>query len=262
MENNLLFEKKDHIAKITLNRPERLNAFTPEMIEAWAAALEESRDDDDIRVIIVTGAGRAFCSGGDVKRMGERKDASALDRKNVLWKSIHRIPLLLEQIDKPVIASLNGLATGAGLDMALMCDLRIAAKSARFSEAYANVGIVPGDGGAYYLPRLIGISKALELFWTREWVSADEALRIGMVNRVVPDEELEKETMSLAEKIAKAAPLAIRMTKRAVYQSINIDLRTHLDMISSHMVITGLSKDHREAVQSFLEKREPKFIGE
>lgn len=263
MGNDLIFEKNGAVSKITLNRPGQLNAFTPEMIDNWVLALEESQRDDTIRVIIVTGAGRAFCSGGDIKKMGERQDASALDRKNTLWKHIHRVPLLLyEQIDKPVIASLNGLAAGAGLDMALMCDLRIAAQSARFAETYANVGIVPGDGGAYFLPRLVGIAKALEMFWTREWVTAEEALRIGLVNRVVPDEDLESETMALAEKIAGAAPLAITLTKRAVYQGMSVDLRTHLDTISSHMVVTNLSKDHREAVQAFIEKRKPVFTGE
>lgn len=259
--SELLFKIDNGIATITLNRPEKLNAFTNDMLNDWVEALKTCRDNPDVRVVILTGAGRAFCSGGDVKNMGDRGEPTPLERKNNLWRNIHRIPKLLEEIDKPVIASLNGLATGAGLDMALMCDLRIAADIARFAEFYIKVGIVPGDGGAYYLPRLVGTSKALELLWLADFVDAQEALRIGMINKVVPAEQLEEETYKWARKLADGPSVAIRLTKRAVYQSIRTDLNTHLDLISSHMAVVTATEDHREAVEAFREKRNPNFRG-
>ncbi len=198
-QTHLIFSVKDHVATITLNRPESLNAFSVPMIRAWIAALEECRDRDDVRVIVVTGAGRAFCAGGDVRAMEQRRGflaqgeaeldtySTPLAVKDSLWKLIQRIPLTLESIDKPVIAAINGDAVGAGLDMALMCDLRLAAEGARLSEGYVRVGIVPGDGAAYFLPRLVGPAKALELLLTGDRVTAREAERIGLINKVVPE---------------------------------------------------------------------------
>ncbi|MHB1126645.1 MAG: enoyl-CoA hydratase/isomerase family protein [Bacillota bacterium] len=270
---DLLFEKADGVATITLNRPERRNAFSQDMIRMWVDALEEARDDNEIKVVVLTGAGDAFCSGGDVKAMaegrgffeGDQPGSSgvpiALERKNNLWRLIHRVPLTLQDLDKPVIASVNGAATGAGCDMALMCDLRIASEKARFGETYVNVGLVPGDGGAYFLPRLIGLPRALELLWTGRMIDAWEAEKIGLVNRVVPVDQLKEATMELAGKIARGPSIAIRMIKRAVYQGLTSDLRTSLDMISSHMAIVLESEDHQEGVRSFVEKRPPQFKG-
>src|SRR5512139_1717085 len=187
MTDQLQFSIDDGIARIVLNRPERLNAFNFEMIDAWIAALERCRTDDAIKVVMVTGAGEAFCSGGDIVEMGDRLQQTPEQRKNELFNRIERIPLALEDLDKPVIAVVNGVATGAGLDMALMCDIRYAAESARFAETYVKVGLVPGAGGAHFLPRLVGPAKALELFLTGEFLDADEALRIGIVNKVFPD---------------------------------------------------------------------------
>ena len=210
---DLLFEVKDHIATITLNRPEAYNAFSEEMITEWIKALETVRDQDDIRVVIVKGNGKSFCAGGDIKAMqaGEgffksEEDISStgLARKNSLWKKIQRIPLLLEEIDKPVIAQVHGFAMGAGLDMALMCDIRIAAKSTKISESYINVGIVPGDGGAYYLPKLIGLDKALDMFWTARVLTADEAKDLGVVTFVVEDEELDALYVALRKGVSKS----------------------------------------------------------
>ena len=198
---DLLFEVKNNIATITLNRPERMNAFSEEMILNWIQALEKVRDDDDIRVVIVKGNGKAFCAGGDIKAMTAGKGffesqdditSTAMARKNSLWKRVQRVPLLLEEIDKPVIAQMHGFAMGAGLDMGLMCDIRIAAESAKFSESYVNVGIVPGDGGAYFLPRLVGIDQALDMLWTARVLGAQEAKEKGLVTFVVPDEELDQ----------------------------------------------------------------------
>ena len=170
------------IGRILLNRPERMNAFTMEMIDAWVDALEQCRTDSNVKVIVVTGAGKAFCSGGDIIEMTERLEQSPTDRKAELFQRIQRIPLKLEDIDKPVIAAINGAATGAGFDLALMCDLRYASDTARFAETYLNVGLVPGAGGAFFLPRVVGLAKALDLFLTGEFIDAEEALRIGVVS--------------------------------------------------------------------------------
>ncbi len=185
----LLYTIDEGVATITLNRPERLNAFDEEMIELWVDALGDARQNEAVQVIVVTGAGRAFCSGGDVGGMAGRAPRTGLEHKRWLER-IHRVPLTLEQIDKPVIAALNGPAVGAGLDMALMCDLRYAAAGIRVSEGYVKVGLIPGDGGSYFLPRLVGTARALELLWTGDPIDADQAERIGLVNRVVPADEL------------------------------------------------------------------------
>src|SRR4051795_9070464 len=232
MSEQLLFSVTDGIARITLNRPERMNAFTFEMIDAWTAALQRCRTDDAIKVVLLTGAGSAFCSGGDIVEMGDRLQHTPEQRKNELFNRIERIPLALEDLDKPVIAVVNGVATGAGMDMALMCDIRYAAESARFAETYVKVGLVPGAGGAHFLPRIVGTAKALELFWTADFVDAAEALRVGLVSKVLPDSELMPFVRSVAAKIAAAPALSVRFIKRAVQQGMRNDLRTSLDLIS------------------------------
>jgi len=258
--SDLLYEVKDKIATITLNRPDKLNAFTGPMIDAWAKALAEAQADDDVNVVVVTGAGRAFCAGGDVARMRETKP-TPLENKNQLWENIHRVPRTLEAMDKPVIAMVNGLAVGAGMGMCLMCDVRIASDEARFSTGYVRVGLVPGDGDTYFLPRLVGAAKALELLWTADFVDAQEALRLGIVNRVVPAGDLAQQTRAFAEQLAGGPQIPIRMIKRLVYQSLRLDLRTHLDLVSSHMAVVRETADHAEGVAAFKEKRTPKFQG-
>jgi enoyl-CoA hydratase/carnithine racemase len=258
--SDLLYEKKDKIATITLNRPDKLNAFTGPMIEAWAKSLADAQADPDVNVVIVTGSGRAFCAGGDVARMGQG-EPTQLDHKNNLWEGVHRVPKTLETLDKPVIAMVNGLAVGAGMGMTVMCDVRFAAASARFSTGYVRVGLVPGDGDTYFLPRLVGPAKALELLWTADFIEAPEALRLGIVQRVAPDAELRDATYAFARQIADGPQVPIRMIKRLVYQSMRLDLRTHLDLVSSHMAIVRQTADHKEGVAAFTEKRAPKFQG-
>jgi 2-(1,2-epoxy-1,2-dihydrophenyl)acetyl-CoA isomerase len=256
----LRYAKQDGIATITLNRPDKLNAFTVAMIDAWVARLREAQSDPAVHVVVVTGAGRAFCAGGDMAQLGTEAPA-ALDHKRFLWEHVQQIPLTLEAMDKPVIAMVNGVAAGAGMDMALMCDLRFASDQARFAESYVKVGLVPGDGGAWFLPRLVGLDRALELMWTGDLIDAAEAFRIGVVTRVFPADELTTQTYAFAARLAAGPPLAIRMIKRAACQGLRTDLRTSLDLISSHLALVIQSNDHQEGVRAFQQKRPPQFHG-
>lgn len=264
---DLLYEVKDHLARITMNRPEHLNCFSEEMIHLWTKALEDVRDREDIYAVLLSGNGKAFCAGGDVKAMAagdgffESHDdisSTALARKNSLWRGIQRIPLILEEIDKPVVAKIQGAAVGAGLDMALMCDVRIAAESATMSESYFNAGIVPGDGGAYFLPRLVGLDKALDMFWTAKVLKGAEAERIGLVTHVVPDDQLDDYVEQYMQKLLDAPQTAMRLTKRAIYQSEQSSLRVSLDMVSSFMGIVTELDDYRTRTAALVEQLEKK----
>jgi enoyl-CoA hydratase/carnithine racemase len=251
----LLDKDRDGVATLTLNRPEKYNAFTKDMIVLWARLLAECEEDPAVRVIVLTGAGKAFCSGGDIGAQKERAKNDALERKDFLFRHVHKIARTMGQMDKPVIAAINGAARGAGLDMALMCDLRVMAESATLAESYIDVGLIAGDGGTYYLPRLIGVARALELFWTGRVVGAAEAERIGMVSRAVPDAELMPVTRQLARSIAAQPFEAVRAYKRAVYQGMTMSLDAHLDMVSSHTSILRDTPEHRQRVEAFLQRR-------
>jgi len=273
--NHLIYQKDGYIARIILNRPEKYNAFSLPMIRKWAEALQDAQEDQTIRVIVVTAKGKAFSAGGDIDAMldgkgfvgcddqGESWGDKAIDRKRALTNHIHKIALTLDLMDKPVICGINGVAVGAGLDMALMCDIRIAAEDAQLSAGYVKAGIVPGDGGAFYMPRLVGVAKALEILWTGDFISAYEAEKIGMVNKVVPIQELEQATLEMARKIADSPPVCVQMIKRAVYSAQRTnDLRTALDLISSHMAIVTEMSDHKEGLVALKEKRKPIFTGD
>lgn len=260
-EPHVLYQVEGPIAWILLNRPEVKNTFSEEMITLWREFLERARTDEQVRVVVVTGKGEAFCSGGDIRDMAGGK-LRLWEMKRFLWEGVHRIALALEDLDKPVIAAINGAAMGAGLDMAMMCDLRICSERAKLSESYILLGLVPGDGGAYLLPKLVGLGKALELLLTGDVISPEEALRIGLVNQVVPHDRLMEEAKRLAEKIASRPPLAVRMMKRAVYQAQSSTLRSHLDYISSQLALLSETRDHQEAARAFVEKRRPVFKGE
>ena len=247
---DLICEVHNHLARITLNRPKQLNCFSEEMIRLWTEALEDVRDNDDVYALLLSGNGKAFCAGGDVKAMAagdgffeshEDISSTALARKNSLWKGIQRIPLLLEEIDKPVVAKIHGAAVGAGLDMALMCDVRIAGESASMSESYFNAGIVPGDGGAYFLPSLVGRDKAL-----------------GLVTHCVPDAELDAFVDQYMEKLLEAPQQAMRLTKRAVVQGEQSSLRASLDLISSFMGIVTELDDYRQRTSALVAKMQRK----
>lgn len=247
----------DGVALLELNRPDRLNAFNRQMISEWREALTQIADDPRVRVLVLTGAGRAFCAGGDADEMIEMQSATSLERKAYMWSNIQKIPLAMERLEQPVIAAVNGTARGAGLDMALMCDLRICGASSTFAESYINMGLISGDGGTWFLPRVIGISHALELLWTGRVVAADEAERIGLVNRVVADADVLSEALTLARQIAAQPPEAVSLMKRAVYQGRTGTLAGHLDMISSHMSVVFDTPEFRERLRAFHARRKP-----
>jgi enoyl-CoA hydratase/carnithine racemase len=251
---------EEQVATILLNRPDRMNAFTLDMVDQWAASLRRAEGDDDVRVVIVTGAGGAFCSGVDLDEFkGEAR--TPLQEKQLLADRVHQVAFEMDAMSKPVIAAVNGVAVGAGMDMSLMCDLRFAAESARFSEGYVRVGLVPGDGGCYYLPRIVGTAAALRLLWTGEFIDAAEAQRLGLVSEVFPDDELLEQVRAFAVRLAQQAPVAVQMIKRAVRGAERHDLRTALDLISSHQAIVTATRDSTEAFAAFRERRPPVFEG-
>lgn len=261
MADELLFEKSGAIATITLNRPEKLNAFHNVMLADWAAALKECQADDAVAVVILTGAGRAFCSGGDLGTMGEVDGNAALYIGDYLRDNVHPVARAVDALQKPYLCAVNGVATGAGMDMALMTDIRYAARSARFAETYIKVGLIPGDGGAFLLPRLVGLTKALELLWTGDFVGAEEAERLGIVSKVFDDDQLMDGVLGLAERLAAGPRIAIRLMKQAVYRSLQMDFLGALDNVAGPMGVAFNTDDHREAVQAFAQKRPPEFTG-
>ncbi|WP_370517722.1 enoyl-CoA hydratase/isomerase family protein [Mycolicibacterium sp. P9-22] len=248
------------MATITLNRPAKKNAFTFEMLDEWAQHLHFCQAADDVRVVVMTGSGGSFCAGVDFDSL-DATERSPLQEKRQLQERVHQVALALEAIDKPVIAAVAGPAVGAGMDMALLCDLRIAAKSARFSEGYVRVGLVPGDGGTWLLPRIVGRSTALKLLWTGDFVDAEEALRIGLVEQICEDDDLASVTNDLARKLAGQSPIVVRLVKRAVRQGETHDLRTSLDLISSHMAVVTSTRDYVEARAAFRDRRPANFEG-
>jgi enoyl-CoA hydratase/carnithine racemase len=259
---DIVFTKKAGVATITLDRPDKRNSFSPDMIAGIQGAVADASADNGVRVLVITGAGPAFCTGGDVTAMADRftgrqaeagRDATA--EGVPLYRLIHQFP-------KPTIAAVNGVAVGGGFEMALACDIRIASDRARFSEAFIKRGIMPAGGGTYLLPRLVGVDKACLMIWTGDMIDAAEAGRIGLVTRVVPHEELGSAVADLADKLAKAAPLAVRAAKNAIYRGLGTDLSSALDWAAARQVELTATKDHEEGSRAFVEKREPVFTGE
>jgi enoyl-CoA hydratase/carnithine racemase len=261
MAEELLFTKAHKIATITLNRPDALNTFHDGMLAAWAAALRECQADDAIHVVVLTAAGRVFCAGGDLGTMGRRAGNPAWEMGEYLRHHVHPVARAVTALHKPYLCAVNGPAMGAGFDMALMADIRYAARRARFAASYVTVGLVPGDGGAFLLPRLVGLTKALELLWSGEVLSAEAAERLGLLSRVCDDDQLMAETYALAERLANGPSIAIRLTKQAVYQALHMDFLTALEAITGPMGVAASTEDHREAVAAFKGKRPPHFTG-
>lgn len=264
MSEDLLEVVKDGVAILTLNRPERLNAFSGPMLAAMLEALPRLADDPNVGVVLLTGAGRAFCAGGDVKAMAEGRELSGetLEEKARALRSLMEVSRWLHEMPKPTIAMVRGAAVGAGLSLALACDLRIAGDTARFGTGFARVGF-PGDfGGSFFLTQLVGTAKARELYFTADMLDAHEALSLGLVNKVVPDARLEEETFALANRLARGPRIAYLYMKRALNAAESGTLREVLDLEAWHQTRCGMTEDHREATRAFVEKREPVFKGQ
>src|SRR3954447_20462221 len=247
----------DSVTTITLNRPDKLNAFSGTMREDLIAALRDAEG----RVIVLTGAGRAFCAGGDVEFMSGLQKECDVQAFRKLLDAGRDIVTTIASLDKPVIASVNGVAAGAGCNLALACDYRIASDSAKFSESFVKIGLHPDWGGTWLLPRLIGRGRAMEMLMTGRMVDASEALSIGMVDRVVPAAELAAETERLARAIASGPPIAIAGIKRALRASGANDLHAQIELESEHQLAAFRSKDAAEGMAAFFEKRNPRFRG-
>jgi enoyl-CoA hydratase len=259
---DILIERRDAVAIITFNRPERMNTMGGTLVEDTIDALTHVQQDHEVRAVILTGAGqRAFCAGADVQNLqADSQEATAMGRRRYV-QSAQKLTLAIRQLEKPVIAAVNGVAAGGGCDIALACDIRLASEQARFGEVFARIGLFPGTGGTYFLPRLVGIAKALELIWTGEVIDAREAERIGLVNRVVPAAELLETTVEFAQRLAQGPPLAISLAKSAVYQGLDLDIHAALEYAATAESITLTSEDHHEGIRAFREKREPQFRG-
>jgi 2-(1,2-epoxy-1,2-dihydrophenyl)acetyl-CoA isomerase len=259
---SLLYETKDHVATLTLNRPERLNALGGTLREDLPAGLTRAIDDPDVRAIVITGAGKGFCAGGDVKAM---QDANEAGRARPLMERVapsrDRTVLLMRESPKPLIAAVNGAAAGAGMNLALACDIRLASSAARFSQAFVRRGLHPDWGGTYFLPRVVGMAKACEMIFTGQLIDADEALRLGIVSAVHPPERLLPATYELATKIALGPPIAIRLARRALYRNAEADLQSSLEFETFAQNICSETEDAREGIRAFVEKREPTFSG-
>jgi len=259
---DIIYSKEKGIATITFNRPDKMNSFSPAMNRSIKQAIDDAAKDDNVRVLVITATGRAFCAGADVKAMaggfeqpGGRRKGTNVDAENI------QLPAVLQKFEKPIIAAINGVAVGGGLDFACACDIRIASDKARFAEVFIRRGLIPAMGGTFFLPRLVGIDKACQLIWTGDMIDAKEAERIGLVTKVVPHEELESATKELAEKLAKGPPLAIKKAKQAIYEGLGMDLPSTLQYVGELVKDLWDSEDHKEGAIAFVEKREPVFKG-
>ena len=262
---HLKVEKEDgYLLKITLDREDARNAYSLEMIESLVQALNHAEADDDIRCVIITGAGSTFSAGGDLKLMqdhGDMFEGDPVRLRNQYLRGIQRIPRRFARFEKPVIAAINGPAIGAGLDLACMCDIRIAANGARFGSTFVKLGLIPGDGGAYLLSRIVGFPRALDMVMTGRVLDTIEAERIGLVGEVTEAEDLWRLVYKRAHKIASNAPLAVRLAKSATYQSWDLNLEAALNLAATYQGIVQNTADHDEGVAAMLEGRAPEFKG-
>jgi 2-(1,2-epoxy-1,2-dihydrophenyl)acetyl-CoA isomerase len=259
--SHILFEAADGIGRITLNRPEKLNAFFGTMRQELIEVLERANADESVRVVIVTGAGRAFCSGGDVEAMSKLQASGDTTTFNKLLAAGKRIVTLIHEARVPYIAAINGVAAGAGCNLALACDYRIASLNAKLGQTFVKIGLHPDWGGTFLLPRLVGPSRAMELMLSGRLVEPEEALRIGMVDRLAEPDNLLQVAGEMAAMIAGAPPIAVRGIKRAVHASEKNDLSTQIDLESANQLEAFLSDDSAEGMCAFFEKRTPQFHG-
>lgn len=259
MSDTLLRQTADGVLTLTLNRPDALNSFTVETKEALLAALKDAGRDKEVRALILTGAGRAFSAGQDLK---ERQAPGVSDLGTELRVRYNPIILAMRRLEKPIVGAINGVAAGAGISIALACDIVIAAENATFIEAFARVGLVPDTGSTWFLPRLVGPARAAEMMFTADPVDAATAERIGLISRVVPADKLMDEANALAGRLARSAPIALALAKRALNRAFDMRLDDALDYEAQLQSIAGRSDDHKEGVAAFVEKRPPNFRGE
>ena len=258
MHETILFEKSGGIANVALNRPRKLNAFDLTMHEELCAALDGAAADDEVRAIVLRGEGKGFSAGADLAGLVEDGEP---DLGEYLRKTYSRLVSRMVTMEKPIIAALHGPVYGAGVGVALACDLRIAAESARFSVAFIKIGLMPDAGVSFLLPRVVGLGRAMEMSMLGDAVGAEEAHRIGLVNRVVPDERLLEETAALANRLAAMPTSALGKTKHSLYRSFEGDLETALEREAEGQSFCGFTRDHKEGVAAFFEKREANFTG-
>lgn len=251
---------EDHVGHIVLDRPSRKNAFTMDMLRAWADAIRQFQTDDDVRVVVLRSTGDAFCSGMDLGDL-DQLDRSPLSIRRLMTDQVHQVARAVEDLTKPLVAAVQGAAVGAGLDMALMCDYRIGTERARMSEGYVRAGLVPGDGGCFYLPRIVGPSRALRMLWTGEFVTAEQALSWGLFDELCSAEDLHTRLLEFAHQLVAQPPAAVQMIKTAVRQSATGDLRSALDLIASHQAVAMSTHDSLEALASRADRRPPVFKG-
>jgi len=257
----VLEERDDAVLTLRLNRPERLNALNVELSRALVEGLNRAASDDSIRVIILTGVGCGFCAGGDLAVLRDARSRNAGHELEGLLRAGKEIAMAICTMPKPVIAAVNGPAAGAGMNLALACDLRIASDQATFGETFARVGLFPDFGGTYFLPRIVGVAKAAELFYTAEMISATEAERLGIVNRVLPEAEFAEEVKKFAARLAAGPPMAIRAIKHVLFTAERKELERALDAEIERQVECFLSADCAEGLDAFFAKREPRFRG-
>lgn len=262
MADFIQYSQEGPVVTLTMNEPERRNPLTGNSaVPDFLAAIDRIHNDRSVRAVVLTGAGSAFSSGGDIRDMQRQSsgDVAGMQIRHEYRTGIQRLPLALFNLEVPVIAAINGPAIGAGLDLACMCDIRVASDTAKFAESFVKLGIIPGDGGAWLLPRLIGLSRASELSYTGDVIGAQQALEWGLVSRVVPVQSLLPTAYDIAQRIAANPPHAVRLTKRLLREAMHTRLDTLLELSASFQALSHQTEDHKEAVCAFLDKRAPQF---
>lgn len=258
MTPTLHFDRVDGLAILSLNRPEKYNSFNREMALGLQAALDECEQDESIRCIVLTGAGKGFCAGQD---LSEASDIASLDFKKMVEEQYNATILRMRKIEKPIVAAVNGVAAGAGANIAFAADIVLASRSARFTQAFSKISLIPDSGGTYFLPRMVGTQRALALTLTGDLITADEAMQMGLVYRVYDDEVFTHSWQAVASGLAQGATRAFGLTKRAINQSLNNTLEQQLILERDLQAEAGRSADFAEGVHAFLEKRKPVFNG-
>lgn len=262
MLESIIYEQDHRVVTITLNRPDTRNALSGDLIDGLINALEKANRDKNVGCVILTGAGKSFSSGGnlqEIKNMTTKDNMSQSQLEDWYRFGIQKIPLTMNAIDVPIVAAVNGHAIGAGNDLCTMCDIRIAGEDAKFSESFLRIGIIPGDGGSWFLPKIIGLSRAAEMILTCDVLDAEKALNWGLVSQIVKNEELIIQAKKIANKIASQPPEATRRAKRLLRMSQNVSLDNALEMAASQQSILQMMDDHREALDALIEKRKPKY---